>query len=78
MQRYSEAVKAAVRRRMSPSDMQSAAQISTELGIHIDTPYNWRKTWRLQGEVLPTSEKEPERWSAAAQFTVVEGWRQAA
>jgi transposase-like protein len=49
MRRYSEAVKADVRRRMSPPHRQSVAQISAELGIHVASLYNWRKTWRLQG-----------------------------
>ena len=31
----------------------------------------WRKAWRLQGEVVPASEKDPEGWSAADKFTVV-------
>jgi transposase-like protein len=47
------------------------ARISEELGIHVVTLYNWRKAWRLQGEVVPASEKEPEGWSAADKFTVV-------
>ena len=68
MRRYSEAVKADVRRRMSPPQRQSVAQISAELGIHV---YNWRKSWRLQGEVVPASEKDPEGWSATDKFTVV-------
>ena len=71
MRRYSEAVKADVRRRMSPPQRQSVAQISAELGIHIVTLYNWRKTWRLQGEVVPASEKDPEGWGATDKFTVV-------
>ena len=71
MRRYSEAVKADVRRRMSPPHRQSVARISEELGIHVMTLYNWRKAWRLQGEVVPASEKEPEGWSAADKFTVV-------
>ena len=53
MRRYSEAVKADVRRRMSPPHRQSVARISEELGIHVITLYKWRKAWRLQGEVLP-------------------------
>jgi len=65
MRRYSEAVKADVRRRMSPPHRQSVAQSSAELGIHIVTLYNWRKVWRLQGEVVPASEKDPDGWSAA-------------
>jgi transposase-like protein len=71
MRRYSKAVKADVKRRMSPPQRQSVARISEELGIHVVTLYNWRKTWRLQGEVVPASEKEPEGWSAADKFTVV-------
>ncbi len=71
MRRYSEAVKADVRKRMSPPQRQSVAQISAELGIHVVTLYNWRKAWRLQGEVVPASEKDPEGWSATDKFTVV-------
>jgi transposase len=71
MRRYSEAFKADVRRRMSPPHRQSMAQISAELGIHVVTLYNWRKTWRLQGEVVPASEKDPEGWGATDKFTVV-------
>jgi transposase-like protein len=64
MRRYSEAVKADVRRRMSPPMRQSVAQISAELGIHVVTLYNWRKAWRLQGGVVPASEKDPEGLNA--------------
>ena len=64
MRRYSEAIKADVRRGMSPPKRQSMAQISAELSIHVGTFYNWRKTWRLQGEVVPASEKDPEGWGA--------------
>ena len=56
MRPYSEAVKADVRRRM---------------GIHVITLYKWRKTWRLQGEVVPASQKDPEGWGSADKFTVV-------
>ena len=71
MRRYSEAVKADVRRRMSPPHRPSVARISEELGIHVITLYKWRKAWRLQGEVVPASEKDPEGWSATDKFTVV-------
>ena len=50
---------------------QSVVRISEELGIHVITLYKWRKTWRLEGEVVPASEKEPEGWNAADKFTVV-------
>ena len=49
MRPYSEAVKADVRRRMSPPHRQSVKEIAQELGIHVITLYKWRKAWRLQG-----------------------------
>jgi hypothetical protein len=39
MRRYSEAIKADVRRRMSPPNPQSMARISEETGIHVATLY---------------------------------------
>ncbi|MCS5693977.1 hypothetical protein NZK33_18630 [Cyanobium sp. FGCU-6] len=71
MRPYNEAVKADVRRRMSPPHRQSVARISEELGIHVITLYKWRKAWRLQREVVPATEKDPEGWSASDKFTVV-------
>ena len=56
---------------MHPPYRQSVARISEELGIHVMTLYKWRKAWRLHGEVVPSSEKEPEGWSAADKFTLV-------
>ena len=71
MRPYSEAVKADVRRRMSPPHRQSVTEIAQELGIHVITLYKWRKAWRLQGEVVPATQKAPEGWGAADKFTVV-------
>jgi len=65
------AIKADVRRRMSPPNPQSMARISEETGIHVATLYLWRKGWRLEGEVVPASQKDPEGWGAADKFTVV-------
>ena len=47
------------------------AEIFQELGIHVITINKWRKAWRLQGEVVPASEKDPEGWGATDKFTVV-------
>jgi transposase len=71
MRRYSESVKADVRRRMGPPHRQSVAEISHDLGIHVITLYKWRKAWRLQGEVVPASQKYPDGWCPADKFTVV-------
>jgi hypothetical protein len=50
---------------------QSVAQISAELSIHVVTLNNWRKARRLQGDVVPASEKGPEGWGATDKFMVV-------
>jgi transposase-like protein len=71
MRPYSKAVKADVRRRMSPPDRQNVVDIAQELGIHSATLYKWHQAWRLQAEAVPGSEKEAESWSAADKFTVV-------
>ena len=71
MRPYSEAVRADVRRRMGPPHRQSVADIAQELGIHVITLYKWRKTWRLQGEVVPATQKDPEGWGPADKFTGV-------
>jgi transposase-like protein len=42
MRRYSEALKADVRRQMSPPMRQRVVLISEELGIHVVTLYKWR------------------------------------
>jgi transposase-like protein len=49
MRRYSEAVKADVRRRMGPPHRQSLAAISQELGIHVITLYKWLARYRSRG-----------------------------
>ena len=70
MRRYSETVKAEVKRRMGPPQRLSVAQISKEFGMHVATLYNWRHNWRLQGEVVPVSAKVLESWGPADKFTV--------
>ena len=73
MRRYSEAFKADVHRRMSPLHRQSVVEIAQELGIRRITLYKWRKAWRLQDEVVPATQKDPEGWGPADKFTVY--WR---
>ena len=48
---------------MSQPNLQSVARISEESDIQVVTLYKWRKTWRLQGEVVQASEKEPVTWT---------------
>ena len=56
---------------MSPPDRQDVSQIYKEVSIHCSTLYKWRSNWRLLGEAVPASEKDPDSWSAADKFTVV-------
>ena len=58
MRPYSEAVKADVRRQMSPPNRQSVVYIARERGIHAITLYKWRLAMSLQVELEPASEKE--------------------
>ena len=44
MRRYSEAVKADIRNRMSPPALQSVARLSEGTGIQIATLYAWLKS----------------------------------
>ena len=55
MRRYSETVKAEVKRRMGPPQRQSVAQISKEFGIHDATLYNPP----LPGKMSPLSIANP-------------------
>jgi transposase len=71
MHRYNQAVKADVRRRMSPPDQQSTTQISEETGIHVTTICRWRKKWRLEGQVVPATENNPNRWDSSDKFSAV-------
>jgi len=58
--RSTKADKADVRSRTKLPHRQSVSQISAELGIHVATLFNWGKPWRLQGEVVPASERDLE------------------
>lgn len=51
--------------------LQSVAQISADVGIHLVILYKLTKACLLQGEVVPASKKQPEGCSAAGKFTVV-------
>ncbi|MGB5135776.1 MAG: hypothetical protein WBN89_11440 [Prochlorococcaceae cyanobacterium] len=56
---------------MDPPHRQSVAEISEAIGIHGITLYKWRKVWRLQGEVVPANQKDPEGWGSSDMVLVV-------
>ena len=73
MRGYSEAAKADVRRWMGPPQRQSLSQISAELGNHVVTLSNLRKSWRFQREVV--LEERAYRWSVRPQPSGTAGCR---
>ncbi|MFI0403958.1 MAG: DDE-type integrase/transposase/recombinase, partial [Cyanobium sp.] len=77
MRPYSEAVKADVRRRMSPPNRQSVVEIARELCIHAITLYKWRKAWRLQGEVYNSSGEDFVYGSERSFYRVLHAYGQA-
>ncbi len=56
---------------MGPPHRQSVVDIAQELGIHMITLYKWMKAWRLQGEVVPATQKDPDGLGPPDKFTVV-------
>lgn len=51
---------------------QSVSEISYSLGIHVITLCKFRKTWRLQGEVMPCFQGNPEDCEPLDKFKVLQ------
>ena len=64
VQNYNQSIKADVKRRMRLHQRQCMAGISEELIKHVIKLYKSRKNWRLQMQVLPTTETQ---WAGALQ-----------
>ena len=58
-------VRDAIRKRMSPPNQESVAQIARDTGITTQTLYNWRLQWQKQGQLVPATTKPPEQWPPA-------------
>ncbi|CAK6686569.1 hypothetical protein BBFGKLBO_00040 [Synechococcus sp. CBW1107] len=52
---------------MNPPHCQSVVELAQQLGIHVIT----LSKWRLHGEVVPATQRDPEAWGPADQFTLV-------
>ncbi len=68
---YDDALRDAVRIRMSPPNRESVAQIARDTGITAQTIYKWRSQWQKQGQLVHASCKPPEQWSAADKLAAV-------
>jgi hypothetical protein len=71
MRRYSETVKAQMKRRMGPPQRQSFAQIYKESASMPSPSTTGGITGVCWGKRVKTSSKDPEGWSAADKFTLV-------
>ncbi|MEB3323294.1 MAG: helix-turn-helix domain-containing protein, partial [Synechococcaceae cyanobacterium] len=68
---YDAAVRDAIRKRMSPPNRESVAEIARTTGITTQTLYNWRSHWQKEGQLVPATSKAPEQWSAADKLAAV-------
>ena len=68
---YDAAVRAAIRKRMSPPNRESVAAIARSTGITTQTLYNWRAQWQKEGDLVPATSKAPEQWSPGDKLAAV-------
>ena len=68
---YDQAVRAEIRKRMSPPNRETVAEIARSTGITTQTLYNWRGQWQKEGQLVPATSKPPEQWSAADKLAAV-------
>ena len=68
---YDATVRDAIRKRMSPPNRESVAQIARDTGITTQTLYNWRIQWQKQGQLVPATTKPPEQWPPADKLAAV-------
>ncbi|MDP5124063.1 MAG: transposase, partial [Cyanobium sp. MAG_04] len=62
---------AEIRKRMSPPNRETVAEIARSTGITTQTLYNWRGQWQKQGQLVPATSKAPEQWAAADKLAAV-------
>ncbi len=68
---YSPEHKAAVLKRMLPSNNMANRQLSQAEGISEATLHNWREDARGKGQLLPDANVSPEGWSSRDKFAAV-------
>jgi transposase-like protein len=68
---YDAAVRDAIRKRMSPPNRETVAEIARSTGITTQTLYNWRGQWQKQGQLVPATTRPAEQWSPADKLAAV-------
>ena len=68
---YPKERKEAVLRKMLPPNNKTIPEIAKEEGISEGTLFNWRKTARAEGRLMPNGDTTPAGWCAADKFAAV-------
>lgn len=56
---------------MAPPHSLTVAELASQEGISTATLYNWRKSARERGAVLPSNSATPDKWSSEEKFRIV-------
>ena len=68
---YPKERKEAVLKKMLPPHSKSIPELATEEGICEGTLYNWRKSARGEGRLMPDGDRTPQGWVSADKFAAV-------
>lgn len=68
---YDPELRAEIRQRMSPPNRESVAEIARSTGVNAHTLSSWRHRWKLEGQLVPATDKAPEQWSPADKLAAV-------
>lgn len=71
MPKYSNERKQAILKKLAPPHNMTVAEVAVEENISSATLYNWRKTARQNGVVMPSNTPNPDSWSSEEKFKVV-------
>jgi transposase-like protein len=69
--RYPDERKEAILKKMLPPNNKTIKELAEEEGISEATLYNWRKSARAEGRLLPNGDSTPSGWNAADKFAAV-------
>jgi transposase-like protein len=69
--RYPDERKEAILKKMLPPNNRTIKELAEEESISEATLYNWRKSARAEGRLLPNGDSTPSGWSAADKFAAV-------
>lgn len=69
--KYANERREAILKKLLPPHYRTVAEVAQEEGISSATLYNWRKTARQAGRLLPVQSDDLEGWSSCDKFHAV-------